>query len=108
MLPGFSKTITLTRQSLSSQDAIGVPTKTAAVIWTKKGFYGNPANNFEEPGTGFVFKNKFNFYLPPMPIDDIPNTGDILTSDGMAYIVETVTTDAIHHHIEVMTRRFER
>jgi hypothetical protein len=108
MLPGFTRSITLTRQSVSGQDAIGMPTKSASTVWTKKGFYGNPVNNFEEPGTGFVFKNKFNFYLPPMPEEDIPNTGDILTADGMAYIVESITRDAISHHLEVMTRRFER
>lgn len=108
MLPGFSRNITLTRQSVTGQDAIGMPAKTASTVWTKKGFYGNPNNNFNEPATGFVFKNKFNFYLPPMPEADIPNPGDILTADGMAYVVETIVLDAISHHIEVMARRFER
>jgi hypothetical protein len=108
MLPGFTRNITLTRQSVTGQDAIGMPSKTADSVWTKKGFYGNPTNDFNEPATGFSFKDKFNFYLPPMPADDIPNTGDILTADGMAYIVETIILDAISHHIEVMARRFER
>ena len=108
MLPGFTRNIALTRQSVTGQDAIGMPSKTAEFLWTKKGFYGNPVDNFNEPATGFSYKDSFNFYLPPMSGDDLPVPGDILTADGIAYVVETIQTDAISHHIEVMARRFNR
>lgn len=104
MIPGLYTVVTLNRQGIASQDAMGTPVMEDDIIWTKKGHYQQVWHQDGLSPTGRSTKSMYKFWLPFFKDEYRPQVGDIITADGREYVVLEIAQESRRHHLLLHAR----
>jgi hypothetical protein len=107
-MPGFNASITLVRDSQTTQDAMGTPVRATATVWTKKGHYQQKYNIEVQDDVGRRGESFYQFYLPFLTGTNRPAPDDKLLVHGKTFLVIGVLQESLRHHLVVKARVSER